>query len=162
MYRDDPDPQPVRNWRGEAGLKLPFYRRGWFSALVAFALLCVVSAFGVYSVIVAPLRRDAEKFDLEELKKLESASIIFDRDGDEMARLYVLNRTPVPVTEVPQHLIDALVAQEDSRFFKHDGVDYIGLLRAVKENIVAREVTQGASTITQQLARQTFKLLERS
>ena len=162
MYRDDPDPQPVRNWRGEAGLKLPFYRRGWFSALVAFALLCLVSAFGVYSVVVAPLRRDAEKFDLEELKKLESASIIFDRDGDEMARLYVLNRTPVPITEVPQHLIDALVAQEDSRFFKHDGVDYIGLLRAVKENIVAREVTQGASTVTQQLARQTFKLLERS
>ncbi len=162
MFRDDPDPKPVRNWRGEAGLKLPFYRRGWFSALMAFALLCVVSAFGVYSVIVAPLRRDAEKFDLEELKKLESASIIFDRDGDEMARLYVLNRTPVPVTDVPQHFIDALVAQEDSRFFKHDGVDYIGLLRAVKENIVAREVTQGASTITQQLARQTFKLLERS
>lgn len=162
MFRDDPDPQPVRNWRGEAGLKLPFYRRGWFSALVALALLCVVSAFGVYSVIVAPLRRDAEKYDLEELKKLESASIIFDRDGDEMARLYVLNRTPVPVTDVPQHFIDALVAQEDSRFFKHDGVDYIGLLRAVKENIVAREVTQGASTITQQLARQTFKLLERS
>ena len=162
MFRDDPDPKPVRNWRGEAGLKLPFYRRGWFSALVAFALLCVVAAFGIYSVIVAPLRRDAEKFDLEELKKLESASIIYDRDGDEMARLYVLNRTPVPVTDVPQHLIDALVAQEDSRFFKHDGVDYIGLMRAVKENIVAREVTQGASTITQQLARQTFKLLERS
>ena len=162
MFRDDPDPKPVRNWRGEAGLKLPFYRRGWFSALMALALLGVVSAFGVYSVIVAPLRHDAEKFDLEELKKLESASIIFDRDGDEMARLYVLNRTPVPVTDVPQHFIDALVAQEDSRFFKHDGVDYIGLLRAVKENIVAREVTQGASTITQQLARQTFKLLERS
>jgi membrane carboxypeptidase/penicillin-binding protein len=162
MFRDDPDPKPVRNWRGETGLKLPFYRRGWFSALMAFALLCVVGAFGIYSVIVAPLRQDAEKFDLEELKKLESASIIYDRDGDEMARLYVLNRTPVPITDVPQHFIDALVAQEDSRFFKHDGVDYIGLLRAVKENIVAREVTQGASTVTQQLARQTFKLLERS
>jgi len=162
MHRDDPDPQPVRNWRGESGLKLPIYRRGWFSALVAFALLCLVAAFGGYSVVVAPLRRDAEKFDLEELKKLESASIIYDRNGDEMSRLYVLNRTPVPITDVPQHFIDALVAQEDSRFFKHDGVDYIGLGRAVKENIVAREVTQGASTITQQLARQTFNLLERS
>lgn len=162
MFRDDPDPQPVRNWRGEAGLKLPFYRRGWFSALVALLVLGIVAAFGVYSVIVAPLRRDAEKFDLEELKKLESASIIYDRNGDEMARLYVLNRTPVPITDVPQHFIDALVAQEDSRFFKHDGVDYIGLGRAVKENIIAREVTQGASTITQQLARQTFKLLEKS
>lgn len=162
MFRDDLDPPPERNWRGEAGLKLPFYRRGWFSALTAIFILGIVAAFGVFSVVVAPLKRDAEKFDLEELKKLESASIIYDRNGDEMARLYVLNRTPVPVTEVPQHLIDALVAQEDSRFFKHDGVDYIGLLRAMKENLMAGQVTQGASTITQQLARQTFKLLERS
>lgn len=162
MFRDDPDPQPARNWRGEAGLKLPFYRRGWFSALVALFILGLVAAFGVYSVVVAPLRRDAEKYDLEELKKLESASIIYDRNGDEMARLYVLNRTPVPVTDVPQHFIDALVAQEDSRFFKHDGVDYIGLARAVWLNLQAGEVTQGASTITQQLARQTFKLLEKS
>lgn len=162
MFRDDLDAKPERNWRGETRLKLPFYRRGWFSVLLAFSLLCLVAAFGVYSVVVAPLRLDAEKFDLEELKKLESASIIYDRNGDEMARLYVLNRTPVPITEVPQHFIDALVAQEDSRFFKHDGVDYIGLARAVKENIVAREVNQGASTITQQLARQTFNLMERS
>lgn len=162
MFRDDPDPQPVRNWRGEAGLKLPFYRRGWFSALVALFILGLVAAFGVYSVVVAPLRRDADKFDLEELKKLESASIIYDRNGDEMSRLYVLNRTPVPITDVPQHFIDALVAQEDSRFFKHDGVDYIGLARAVWLNLQAGEVTQGASTITQQLARQTFKLLEKS
>lgn len=162
MFRDDLDPKPARNWRGEAGLKLPFYRRGWFSALLALILLGVVAAFGVYSVVVAPLRRDSEKFDLEELKKLESASIIYDRNGDEMARLYVLNRTPVPITEVPQHFIDALVAQEDSRFFKHDGVDYIGLGRAVWLNLQAGEVTQGASTVTQQLARQTFNLLEKS
>ncbi|MDP1590722.1 MAG: biosynthetic peptidoglycan transglycosylase, partial [Prosthecobacter sp.] len=162
MFRDDLDVKPERNWRGEAGLKLPFYRRGWFSALVALFILGVVAAFGVYSVVVAPLRRDAEKFDLEELKKLEAASIIFDRNGDEMARLYVLNRTPVPITDVPQHFIDALVAQEDSRYFKHDGVDYIGLVRALKENLSAGQVTQGASTITQQLARQTFQLLEKS
>lgn len=162
MFRDDLDPKPARNWRGEAGLKLPFYRRGWFSALMALLILGVVGAFGVYSVVVAPLKRDSEKFDLEELKKLESASIIYDRNGDEMARLYVLNRTPVPITAVPQHFIDALVAQEDSRFFKHDGVDYIGLARAVWLNFQAGEVTQGASTITQQLARQTFNLLEKS
>lgn len=162
MFRDDLDAQPARNWRGETGLKLPFYRRGWFNALLAFFILCLVAAFGAYSIVVAPLRKDAEKYDLEELKKLESASIIYDRNGEELARLYVLNRTPVPITEVPQHFIDALVSQEDSRFYSHDGVDYLGLARAIKENIVAGEVTQGASTITQQLARQTFKLMEKS
>ncbi len=162
MFRDDLALKPERNWRGEAGLKLPFYRRAWFSALLALAILGVVAVVGVYSVVMSPLRKDAEKYDLEELKKLESASIIYDRNGDEMSRLYVLNRTPVPITDVPQHFIDALVAQEDSRFFKHDGVDYIGLSRAVWLNFRAGEVTQGASTITQQLARQTFKLLEKS
>jgi membrane peptidoglycan carboxypeptidase len=158
----DPELKSQRNWRGEAGLRLPFYKKTWFSALIALGLLVVVGAFGVYSVIVAPLKLEAEKFDLSELKKLESASIIYDREGDELARLYVLNRTPIQIKDVPGHFIDALVAQEDSRFFEHNGVDYIGLARAVWLNFQAGEVTQGASTITQQLARQTFQLLEKS
>ena len=158
----DPDLKPQVNWRGEAGLRVPFYRRTWFTVLLAFGLLALVAMFGAYTVIVAPLRVEAEKFDLSELRKLEASSTIHDRDGEEMARIYVLNRTPIKIQEVPQHFIDALVAQEDSRFFSHDGVDYIGLARAVWLNFQAGEVTQGASTITQQLSRQTFKLLEKS
>jgi membrane carboxypeptidase/penicillin-binding protein len=162
MKGNDPDLKSERNWRGEAGLRLPIYRRAWFSALVALILLAMVAVIGAYSVIVAPLRIEAEKFDLRELLKLESESVIYDRSGEQLASIYVLKRTPIQIKEVPQHLIDALVAQEDGRFFKHDGVDYIGLLRAVYLNFRAGEVTQGASTITQQLSRQTFKLLERS
>lgn len=158
----DPDLKPQSNWRGEAGLRVPYYKRSWFSAVIALVLLAMVAAFGTYSIIVTPLRQEAEKFDLAELRKLESASIIFDRNGDEMARLYVLNRTPIRIKEVPQHFIDALVSQEDSRFFQHNGVDYIGLTRAIWLNFQAGEVTQGASTITQQLARQTFRLMEKS
>jgi penicillin-binding protein 1A len=82
----DPDLKPQRNWRGEAGLRVPFYKRSWFSALVALFLLAIVAAFGAYSIVVAPLRQEAEKFDLAELRKLESASIIFDRNGEEMVR----------------------------------------------------------------------------
>ena len=162
MKGNDPDLKSERNWRGEAGLRLPFYRRAWFSALVALFLLGAVAAVGVYSVVVAPLRIEAEKFDLRELEKLESESVIYDRTGEQLASIYVLKRTPIEIKDVPQYFINALVAQEDSRFFAHDGVDYIGLVRAVYLNFRAGEVTQGASTITQQLARQTFKLLERS
>lgn len=158
----DPALRPQSNWRGEAGLRLPFYKRAWFSALVALFLLGIVAVIGVYSVIMAPLRIEAEKFDLNELKKLEASSVIYDRDAEELARIYVLNRTPISIKDVPQHFIDALIAQEDSRFFQHDGVDYIGLTRAVWLNLRAGEVTQGASTITQQLARQTFQLMEKS
>lgn len=162
MKGNDPDLRHERNWRGEAGLRLPFYRRSWFTALIALVLLMIVAAFGAYSIIVAPLRKEAEKFDLSELRKLEAESIIYDRSGEELASIHVLKRTPISIKDVPQHFIDALVAQEDSRFFKHDGVDYIGLARAMWLNFRAGEVTQGASTITQQLSRQTFKLLEKS
>ncbi|GEP44997.1 hypothetical protein BGE01nite_42880 [Brevifollis gellanilyticus] len=152
-----------KSWRGTpTGLKPPFYRRVWFSALVALVLLAGVTLLGIYAVIVAPLREKAETYDLDEVKKLEAASIIYDRNGDELSRIFVLNRTPVSIKDIPQHFIDALTSQEDSRFFSHNGVDYIGLVRAVYLNFRAGEVTQGASTITQQLARQTFGLMERS
>ncbi|MES2737832.1 MAG: transglycosylase domain-containing protein [Verrucomicrobiota bacterium] len=162
MFGKDLEPKPQTNWRGESGLKLPFYRRVWFSALMALFILAGVTALGTYAIVVAPLREKAEQYDLEEIRKLEAASIIYDRNGEELSRIYVLNRTPVPIKDVPQHFIDALTAQEDSRFFQHDGVDYIGLVRAVYLNFKAGEVTQGASTITQQLARQTFGLMEKS
>lgn len=152
-----------KNWRGQpSGLKPPFYRRAWFSALVALVLLVGVALLGTYAIIVAPLRAKAETYDLDEVKKLEAASIIYDRNGDELSRIFVLNRTPVSIKDIPQHFVDALTSQEDSRYFQHKGVDYIGLLRAMYLNFKAGEVTQGASTITQQLARQTFGLMERS
>lgn len=150
------------NWRGPVGWKVPFYRRTWFSALMVLVLLLGVAAFGVFMFLVQPLREKAETFNLEDIKQLEAASIVYDRNGGELARIYMLNRTPVPISEVPSHLIDALTAQEDSRFFQHRGVDYIGLIRALYLNFRAGEVTQGASTITQQLARQSFNLLERT
>lgn len=156
------EPQSSSHWRGPSGLKPPFYRRVWFSALIALTLLLGVTLLGMYAIIVTPLREKAQTYDLDELKKLESASLIYDRNGEEMSRIYVLNRTPVPIKDIPQHFIDALISQEDSRFFQHDGVDYVGLVRAVYLNLKAGEVTQGASTITQQLARQTFGLMERS
>lgn len=162
MLGDNLEFQSESNWRGSSGLRVPFYRRTWFSALAAFVILAAVAAFATFSIVVAPLREKAEALDLNELKKLEVASVIYDRNGGELARLYMFNRTPVKISEVPKHLIDALTSQEDSRFFQHKGVDYVGLIRAVWLNFRAGEVTQGASTITQQLGRQTFGLLERS
>ncbi|MCB1207858.1 MAG: transglycosylase domain-containing protein [Verrucomicrobiales bacterium] len=153
---------PESNWRGPTGLKQPFYKRAWFSVLMALILLGGVAAVTIVAVVVTPLREQADTYDLTELSKLEAASVIFDRTGTEMARFYMQNRVPVAIKEVPQHFIDALVAQEDSRFFQHQGVDYIGLIRAIWLNFRAGEVTQGASTITQQLARNTYELRERS
>ena len=130
--------------------------------LLVLIILLGVAGFGTFMFLVQPLRDKAESFDLKTMRDLESASIVHDRNGGEMARIYMLNRTPVSISEVPTSLIDAITAQEDSRFFQHKGVDFIGLGRAVYLNVRAGGVTQGASTITQQLARQSFNLLERT
>ncbi len=152
------------NWRGPSGLrKKPFYRRTWFSALLALTILLAAGAFGGFIVVIQPLREKSETFDLEDCKKLEASSIIYDRNGGELGKLSMFNRTPVKLSEVPAHFKKALISQEDARFYEHNGVDWYGLTRAVYITIrLGGKVTQGASTITQQLARQTFELKERS
>jgi penicillin-binding protein 1A len=162
MFPDHIELETKSNWRGGPGFKVPFYKRGWFGALVALIIVAGLAGFVTFSMIMAPLKAKAAAFNLNELRKLEAASVIFDRNGEELAKLYMLNRTPVQFKEIPQHLVDALVSQEDSRYFGHDGVDYQGILRAVWLNFQAGRETQGASTITQQLARNTFQLTEKS
>ncbi len=162
MWGDRSKIKEHSSWRGPAGWKLPFYKRTWFSVLLVLIILGAVAALGGFLFLVQPLRDKADTFDLKLMRDLESASIVYDRNGGEMARIFILNRRPVSISEVPTSLIDALTAQEDSRFFKHKGVDFIGLFRAAYLNLRAGGVTQGASTITQQLARQSFKLLERT
>ncbi len=138
----------------------PFYRRTWFGVITVLILVIGVGVLAVMLAVVRPLREQAESFELEEIHKIERASVIFDRKGDEMGRIYVFNRTPVKIGLVPMHFVQALTSEEDSRFFQHSGVDYIGIARAMWLNYKAGTETQGASTITQQLARDAFKLKE--
>jgi penicillin-binding protein 1A len=144
--------------------RVPIYRRKWFAILAIICLVTGVTVMGVVMAFLAPLRVQAEAFDLDELHKIEKASLIYDRRGDELGRIFVLNRTPIKFEQVPLKFIDALTAQEDERFFQHKGVDMVGIARAMWLNYKAGEETQGASTITQQLARNAFKLkdLEKS
>jgi membrane carboxypeptidase/penicillin-binding protein len=97
-------------------------------------------------------------YDLEEISKVEVPSIILDRNGKEIGRIFVQNRSIIPIDEVPKVFIDALRAGEDQRFYTHNGVDYIGVARAGYLNWKAGRQTQGASTITQQLARNAYDL----
>lgn len=151
------------SWRGPGSQrKPPFHKRTWFRAGVAMVILGVCVLFAVLVFVIQPLREKAATYDMDECGRLEEASVFYDRYGNEIARHYVMNRTRVELTEVPMHLRNALVSQEDSRFFQHDGVDYLGIMRAVWLTIKVGRVTQGASTLTQQLARNTFDLREKS
>ncbi len=150
----------IRKSGGNLRRRVPFFRQTWFGVLTVLFLVVGVAVLAVMLAVVRPLREQAELFDLEAVHKIERASIIFDRKGEEMGRIYVFNRTPVKIGLVPMHFIQALTSEEDSRFFQHSGVDYISIVRAIWLNYKAGAETQGASTITQQLARDAFKLKE--
>lgn len=100
----------------------------------------------------------ASTFDLELVKQMRERSTVFDCDGKVYSRLAGENRLVVPGKEVAQCFKDALLAREDSRFLSHRGIDPIGILRAVVRNLSRGAASQGASTLTQQLARNSFPL----
>src|SRR5215831_13398487 len=81
---------------------------------------------------------------------------ILDRQGRLMGRLTVIRRVNVPIEKIPKHVRDAFLATEDRRFYDHNGLDWHGLLRAGARNVGAFGVREGFSTITMQVARNTF------
>lgn len=142
--------------------KPPFYLRRWFQGLVTlFFIGTIAGVIGSYAFL-KPYRDKAEEFDFADINKLEHASIMYDRHGAELGRIHVVNRDPVPFDKVPLHMRQALTAIEDARFFEHNGVDYMGILRAMLRNAKAGSANQGASTITQQLARNAYELTART
>ncbi len=125
------------------------------------AVLAIV--FAVYtSVLVTDLEAHAKTFDLNKLEQMESASVILDRKGKIFGQIYVENRETVPYDQLPRDLINAVVAVEDAKFYQHHGYDLLGIVRAALKNLTAGHVRQGASTITQQLARNSFSLKEKT
>jgi len=100
----------------------------------------------------------AGKFDLAEVAKIPARTVLIDREGVEIGTIHGANRRLVTSGEIPQFLKDCLFAREDSRFMDHEGVDLIGLARATVRNLKDRDFTQGASTLSMQLARNTYDL----
>ncbi len=90
------------------------------------------------------------------------AVTFLDRYGVEIGQRGVLHRQAVPIDELPDHVIKAVLGTEDRRFFDHFGIDLWGLTRALSQNMRANGVVQGGSTITQQLAKNLFLSNERT
>lgn len=97
-------------------------------------------------------------FDLSKIGQMSQRSLIYDRTG----ALYSLaggeNRQVVPFDQVSNNFVNALISREDARFYQHHGVDPLGIARAAARNLLLGGVRQGGSTITQQLARNSFPL----
>ena len=137
--------------------RLFFLRRGFWLTLFVLACIAGAAAWVTADHYLKPYRERAKIYDMERINDLEIPSIIVDRNGDEIGRFFVQNRSAISIDDVPEVFIQALMSGEDQRFKTHDGVDYIGIIRAAWLNYRGG-TRQGASTITQQLARNAYNL----
>jgi penicillin-binding protein 2A len=95
-------------------------------------------------------------------KGFSQATVIYDKNGHVASKISANKTESVTYEQIPQHMINAVVAIEDHRFFKHNGVDFIGIVRAFVRNTKAGGIVEGGSTITQQLTKNVFLSSEKS
>lgn len=126
-------------------------RVGVFAGLIVLLMALgfgLVTFYGIW----------AQTLDFKKVGQMPERNIVFDIDGKIYSRLAGANRIVVPLREVSPHFMDALLAREDARFYDHGGVDPRGVIRALYRDITSGSAKEGASTITQQLARNSLPL----
>jgi penicillin-binding protein 1A len=133
---------------------------GKIALLGLFTLMC--GGMVLAAIWISAIRREAQSYDLAQLRNLSELSLILDRHGKIYTWLPGEHRILISLEEVPPHVIQALVAREDHRFYRHRGVDFQGIARACWNNLREGRIVEGGSTLTQQLARNTFDLRSRT
>lgn len=120
-------------------------------------IACAVAFFvGLYYLYLA------SQFDMAEVEKMPERSVILDRKGDAFTYIHGERRRSITRDEIPEVMVQALRAREDLHFPEHYGIDMKGLVRATLRNIKDLSFTQGASTLTMQLARNTYEMRAKS
>jgi penicillin-binding protein 1A len=127
------------------------FRFGWKLSLLG---LLVASGLGVLFFFGAW----AGTFDMKKVGEMPERSTVFDVDGKIYSRLAGANRLKVSLDQVSPLFINAVLAREDTRFYQHGGIDWRGILRALVRDILSGSAKEGASSITQQLARNSLPL----
>jgi penicillin-binding protein 1A len=116
------------------------------------------AAFVLWGLVAAFYYAWACTFDLRAIQDMPQRSIVLDRNDKFYSRLAGENRIVAPFDHISNDFVNALITREDTRFYSHHGVDPIGIARAIVRNFLFGGVREGASTITQQLARNSFPL----
>lgn len=132
----------------------------FYTEIIALLLLVVMlGAIGATFYSVARFLPSGA--DIGNYQPNEATKIISD-DGVVLAEVFEENREFVKLDDIPKALQDATIAIEDSRFYKHIGIDLKGIARALYQNLRKKEISQGGSTITQQLARNIYLTREKT
>ncbi len=137
--------------------------RGFIQIVALALILLVLVAVGMVTGILAGYLKNApsvEDVDVEARRSLPT--VVYDANGNVLTKLMVENRQWAPLSSIPQHLIDAVIAVEDHRFYEHHGISVRRILGALWYDIRHMSPDQGGSTITAQLARNVFLSHEKS
>ena len=126
--------------------------------------MLIVSSAGILFVVLLFFILSFNLPTVESLKdyKPSPGTTIYAEDGRVVGQIRIEKGVYVPLQKIPQHMKNAILATEDPRFYQHSGIDYRGILRAALKNIIRMRVSQGGSTITQQLTKVVFLTPERS
>src|SRR3954447_1540664 len=126
-------------------------RLPWKLMLLGLPIVAVFGILFFYAVW-------AQTYDLKKVDDMPERNTVFDVDGKIYSRLAGANRGKVALNEVSPFFVDSLLAREDTRFFEHGGIDWRGIARALVRDVMSRSAKEGASSITQQLARNSLPL----
>ncbi len=127
------------------------FRYGWKITLLGLVAGGGLAVFLFYAGWAAT-------FDMKKVGEMPERNTVFDVDGKIYSRLAGANRLKVSLDEVSPFFIDALLAREDTRFYQHGAIDGRGILRALVRDILSGSAKEGASSLTQQLARNSLPL----
>lgn len=118
-------------------------------SILAISVCVVCIGYGIFQGLIS----NAPDISALSTAPKEAATYIYDADGNQIQKLTSAdsNRTPVPLSQVPEVLQQAVVSVEDERFYSHNGIDIRGILRAFVVGVTGGSFSEGASTITQQL-----------
>ena len=126
-------------------------RISWKLALVGLPFIALLGVLMFYAMW-------AQTFDLKTVGEMPERNTVFDVDGKIYSRLAGANRVKVALNEISPYFIEAVLTREDTRFFEHNGIDWRGIGRALVKDIMSGSAKEGASSITQQLARNSLPL----
>jgi len=146
-------------WQGRL---LPWLKALTFEKVLKILLIVIFS--GILFVVLLFFILSFNLPTVESLKdfKPSPGTTIYAEDGRVVGQIRIEKGVYVPLQKIPQHMKNAILATEDPRFYQHSGIDYRGILRAALKNIIRMRVSQGGSTITQQLTKVVFLTPERS
>jgi penicillin-binding protein 1A len=136
-------------------------KRGYFAWVLAVGLIAML---GIGALVFLYYDIRANLIDINIVREMPKASILYDYQGKPFSRFFEENRVPMPPDKpVPKLLAEAVIAKEDRRFYEHGGVDWYGTLRALVSDLLHHGGSrQGGSSITQQLARNSIGQMQRT